>query len=54
MILNKLFISRFAKLSCLAFKDIHSELFLSTCEQYIYLIGMNIILNMKSNLYHNR
>ncbi|UJR29904.1 hypothetical protein I4U23_017452 [Adineta vaga] len=28
----------FAQLSCLPFKDIHSELFLSTCEQYLTLI----------------
>ncbi|CAF4357449.1 unnamed protein product, partial [Rotaria sp. Silwood2] len=28
----------FAKLTSLAFKDIHSELFLSTCEQYLSII----------------
>ncbi|CAF3223081.1 unnamed protein product, partial [Rotaria sp. Silwood2] len=34
--------------ACLAFKDIHSELFLSTCEQYLALIDMDFILNIKN------
>jgi hypothetical protein len=48
-LINNLF--RFDKLSCLAFKEIHFELFLSICEQYISLIGKNFILNIKYIIY---
>jgi len=33
-----IFSSRFSTLSLLSFNEIHSELFLSTCEQYLHLI----------------
>jgi len=46
-----LFFYRFATLSALAFKEIHSELFLSTCEQYLNLIGIDFCSKYKSNFY---